>query len=60
MSGRIDIELRDGEVVRTRDGEVEVVREDTGLVVEHWEVGRDAEVRVDGLRLPRPGEVETR
>ena len=60
MAERIDIELRDGEVVRTRDGRVEVVREDTGLVVEHWAVEHDAEVRVDGLRLPRPGEVESR
>lgn len=59
-SKRVDVKLEDGQVVRTRDGNVEVVEEETGRVVRHWSVDHDSEVRVDGVRVPKSGEVENR
>lgn len=58
MSEQVNVSLDDGQVVRTRDDQIEVVEESTGRVVHSW--AADAEVRVDGVKLPKPGEVETR
>lgn len=60
MSKRVDLKLEDGQIVRTRGDQIEVVEEETGRIVEYWAVEHDSEVRVDGVRVPRPGEVETR
>jgi L-rhamnose isomerase len=60
MSERVDIELRVGQTVRTSSDRVEVVDDETGAVAASIERRSDTEVRIDGVRVPRPGEVEAR
>jgi hypothetical protein len=60
MSKQIDVHLRDGESVRTTGNLVEVVNDETGQVITYIERQADVEVRLDGVLIPRPGEVETR